>query len=252
MRDIHAQLIRFLRTLDLDLSCAQGATPKSSPKKNVIIHRKNRFFYLLDIKNAFPSVDGENLAEIISGLNESLQGKKDEVFAFLKAYCLSDAHGLLVGAPASPDLFNIYAAYLIDAKLSEFSKKHGITYTRYIDDLTFSSRRKIGKRKRKEIRGVIEKAGFAISHRKSAVYDLKKRPIEINGIGLEFGGRIFLPRHYLNKIRGLLHRAIKSGGVSKNRINGFMGVFWSATEKRKLNQKEEKIFKLYREYLHQQ
>ena len=251
MRQVHKIFIRFLRSLALNLSCAKGATSGSSTKKNVLVHRINRYFYLLDIKNAFPSVDGKRLAEIIAGSSELLRGKKDEIFAFLKAYCLSDAHGLLVGAPASPDLFNIYAACLVDEKLSEFSKKHGITYTRYLDDLTFSSPRKIGKRKRKEIRKIVEGAGFVISHRKSAVYDLKRGPIEINGIGLEFGGRIFLPRHYLSKIRGLLHRAIQNGDIPKSTINGLMGVFWSATEKRKLNRSEEKILELYKEYLRQ-
>jgi hypothetical protein len=249
MRILHKRLIHYLRSLKIDLPFATGAKPGDSPLKNVMLHRHNRYFYLTDIRNAYLNVNGKRLASILCEVDRRLVGQEEEVFNFLQKYCLSSQGGLIIGAPASPDLFNLYAGNLIDRPLASLSKRYSLTYTRYLDDLTFSSSKvPIGKRKRKAIRTIIETAGFKISHRKSQVLDLKKGTIEINGVGLEWGGRIFLPRDYTRKISGLLHLALRGRNINPNKIHGMMGVFLALTDRRNLNETERKIIKKYQAY----
>jgi len=249
MRILHDRLIKYLRKLKVEFPFATGAGPKDSPVKNVTLHRKNRYFYLTDIENAYSSVNGEKLASILCSLDSRLADQEKEVLNFLQKYCLTPQGGLITGAPASPDLFNIYTGILLDRLLEGLCRTFSLTYTRYLDDLIFSSAKvSIGKRKRRAIRKLIGVSGFKVSHRKSRVYDLKKGPITINGVGLELGGRIFLPRHFLKKIRGLLHRAMAKGDVNPSVINGMMGVFCDLTDKRNLNRTEQQILKQYRAY----
>ena len=249
MRILHGKLKLWLRSLKIQLPFVAGARRGNSPVKNVKRHRYNRFFYLTDLKMAYRHVDGHKLSLILCRLEPKLAGQEKEVFEFLQKYCLSPEGGLIVGAPASPDFFNIYAGILIDGPLAPLCEKSRITFSRYLDDLTFSSQNMpIGKRKRKTIRMIIEAAGFKINHRESRVLDLMKGPVEINGVGLEFGGRIFLPRHFSKKILGMLHSAIQGNDINPEKIHGMMGIFFDLTDRHSLNQTERKIIQNYQAY----
>lgn len=244
MRIVHQRLIRYLRSLRIRSPCALGALPRTSPRKNTEMHRENRFFYLIDLKSAYSSVDGRRLANILHRIDNTL-GSKDELYDFLWNYCLTNSGGLITGFPASPDLFNLYAGFVLDEPLLELWQKYNFTYTRYLDDLTFSSEEKIGKIKRKRIREVIERVGFRINYRKSKVLDLMKGPIFINGVGLEFGGRIFLPRHFLRRLSGQIYLAQRNPEM-RNLVSGSMGVFLDISDRYRLNKTEQKLIKKYR------
>lgn len=246
---LHQRFIRYLRGLRVDLTYATGAVKNGSPRNNISRHRRNRFFYLTDLENAYQSVQIKKLFEVLCRLDPTINQDKREsrVFnEFLEHLFCSPRIGLYIGAPASPDLFNIYCAVLLDQKLGEFCRKHHLTYTRYLDDLTFSSRRcRIGKKKRKAIRSIIEEAGFMVSHKKSQVLDLIRGSIEICGIGLEFGGRIFLPGHFRRRVRATLHRAFTKHDVPKSQILGLWGIFHDVTSAWRLTRAEEKITKQF-------
>lgn len=249
MRILHGKLKLWLRSLEIKLPFAAGARRGDSPVKNVKRHRYNRYFYLTDLKRAYQYVDGKKLALILCRLEPKLAGQEKDVFEFLEKYCLSPEGGLIIGAPASPDFFNIYAGILIDGPLAPLCEKSGITFSRYLDDLSFSSGKlPIGKRKRKTIRMVVEAAGSKINHRESRVLDLKRGPVEINGVGLEFGGRIFLPRHFAKKILGMLHSAMQENNINPEKIHGMMGVFFDLTDRKNPNQTERKIMRKYQAY----
>ncbi|MDP2704641.1 MAG: reverse transcriptase domain-containing protein [bacterium] len=259
MRVLHEQLIARLKRLLAHFPHATGAVQGSSPWKNVMRHQRGqRYFYLTDIENAYPSVRVETLALILCTQDVDLAGRYEQVVTFLKQYCLAQEGGLAIGAPASPLLFNIYAGVLIDRDLHALCEKYSLTYTRYLDDLTFSSKRPIGERKRKAIRAIIEEAGFRVNHRRSQVHDLRKGPIVITGVGLRYREgegkeryrrtETFLPRSYLRKIRGLIHRAITKGDVNDALVEGMMGVFRDVTRFRVLNRTEASMVNAYNEY----
>lgn len=249
MSILHKRLIKYLRNLKVPLPFAFGARPKNSPLKNVWWHRHNRYFYLLDLHKAYSSVSCEKLARILCCLDEQLKNFEQEVYKFLDEYCFYFGKGLVAGAPASPDLFNIYAGILIDKPLGELCRKHNLTFTRYLDDLTFSSSKiPIGRRKRQEIRTIIKGAGFEVNHHKSRVCDLKKGAIVINGVGLEMNERTFVPRDYLRKIRGFMRKLSLEETLKKTdkqTLIGMMAAFWGVTDRKKLNKTEQKLVKKY-------
>lgn len=248
MRMLHTRLRKYLRPFVRRFPCATGGVPKSSPRVNAGRHRYNRYFFLTDLHDAYHNVDGQKLAGILCDLDPHLSEKSEEVFRFLEQYCLDPKGGLVVGAPASPDLFNIYAGKLLDELFAPLCEQYRLTYSRYLDDLAFSSREPIGEKKRKKLRSIVCAAGFAISDHKTHVVDLAKGPVIITGVGVEFGGRIFLPRHYLRTIRGLIHLTMRTGEVPEHTIHGMMGVFWSSSHRHNLNRTEAKLLHAYRHY----
>lgn len=248
MKLIHRRLVNYLRRLPVDYLYATGCIPGSSPLKNVGRHQKSRFFYLLDLKSAYRHVSLVKLANVICKADSSLGGQKKDVRNFLKNYCVSKFGGLPMGAPASPDLFNLYCLFLLDKPIEKILVKYRLVYTRYLDDLTFSASLPITRKIRKEIRAVIKRAGFSINHLKSEVSDLKKGPIFINGIGLEFGGRVFVPRNFTDSIQGLIHKGLQGHFDLWPQIEGAMGVFYGITNRKRLNWTERKVVKEYQKF----
>jgi hypothetical protein len=233
---------------------ATGALPGTSPLRNVLRHRSDnfmlydfhRYFFLADIRDAYASVDLELLAVSLSALSTRIFGTPEEALSFLEKYCsVESTGGLAVGSPSSPDLFNFYCAIYLDRHLATVCEKYGITYTRYLDDLTFSAAKPIGIKKRRAILRIVRQAGFALSDHKCRVYDLQKGPIIINGVGLKPTGDIFLPRSALRRLKGLLHQALLGKPISPSLIAGHMGSFKTLHSPTSLSRDERIVRDLY-------
>lgn len=233
MEIIHKRFLHWLRkhvSWRVNHSHVTGARPGNSSRKNAKRHWGQRFYYLTDIHDAYHQVDGLALAWLITSLHPWLNGKEQEVLAWLEKYCLDPKEGgLRVGAPTSPDLFNLYTAYYLDRRLSRLCQEKNLIYSRYLDDLTFSCRQRITNRTRKEIRTIIGKAGFSVSHRKSQVLDIQKGPVVINGVGLTKNGDLFLPRHVTRRIAGFLHSADPACKMDQDKANGLIGLYASVS-----------------------
>lgn len=252
MKILQRRFLKHIRLRENDprrerlLLYATSSNPGDSPLKNVRQHRRNRFFYLLDFSNAYGSVVVERLVEILIQFPvfDGIPAEKME--EFLQKYFFDKKHhGLVPGGPASQDLFNLYAGSLVDLPIADVIERKKIEYSRYIDDLTFSSTSPISENMRRAIRNPIQQAGFLINHRKCECVDLEKRTVIITGIGLEHGGRMFVPRPYVLKLRGLIHRALTKGDVKKQRIEGMVGGLRQLIQDRHPNKLEQKVLDEY-------
>jgi len=77
---------------------------------------------------------------------------------------------LPMGAPTSPVLSNFYVLSL-DKKLSHWAKQNEITYTRFVDDLTFSSKKKVlDSTHFHEINLIAQKSGLLFNTEKTKYY----------------------------------------------------------------------------------
>jgi RNA-directed DNA polymerase len=71
------------------------------------------------------------------------------------------------GAPTSPDLANV-AAFRLDARLAGLAARHGVTYTRYADDLTLSGQGVSNPTFRRAVEHIMRNCGFTPNERKTA------------------------------------------------------------------------------------
>jgi hypothetical protein len=169
-----------------------------------------------------------------------LTEKEAEVWLTANAFDNKNG-GLLVGAPASPDLFNLYADCVLDTRLSSLAQRYGMYYSRYLDDLLFSSEEdnSIGQKKRRAIRAIIADAGFAVSDHKSKLWDIRKGPIFVNGVGLDYTGRFFVPGKFIRRLKGVAFLARRKV-IPANRVQGMLGAVKPILAARRPNRSEHK------------
>ena len=122
------------------------------------------------------------------------------------------------GACTSPAISNQVSRKL-DRRLAGMARKHGYTYTRYADDLTFSGDDK----PRGEIamllarvRHVVEEEGFAINPKKGRVQGSGGRQTVT---GVVVNDRPSVPREEVRTLRAILANARKTGLAAQNREN---------------------------------
>ncbi len=232
MSELHGRLIAWLRSQNHPMVKAHGAVPGRGSISNAFPHQHHRYFYQLDLAHAFQNVDAGRLARLLAGYEPGLDS--DRLTAWLLRYALvrypGGQVGLVTGAPASPDLFNHYCDHHIDRRLMLLmtgQDYRGMAYTRFADDLTFSSPSPIGERKRRRIRRIIEEAGFRCNDKKTKYSDITRQSVTICGVAITYiaatGEATMRPtRAARRRVRGKLHGAL-SGSVTLGQANGHMG-----------------------------
>ncbi len=204
----HDRMLRLLYSFAIPIPLyVTGSIPGSKLLDNVEPHRQSDHFYMVDLKDAFQNVDIDELIKIITNL-EIIGRRRDDDLAPFKILAIPEmyhgeiesfiresattpeAPGLPLGAPCSPFLFNLYCIAM-DQKLAEHCASRDITYTRYLDDLTFSSEQPVGRKRRQKINSLVEGAsGMRINHAKSKVHSLQNGPVTITGISIYPNRRI--------------------------------------------------------------
>lgn len=102
-------------------------------------HAHGRYLLKLDFKDFFPSIRWSCLAH---RLTIDKQYTKVELWILGNLLCRKAksavAQQLSIGAPSSPHVSN-YVLHEFDSKLTDFCSRSGVRYTRYADDLAFST-----------------------------------------------------------------------------------------------------------------
>jgi retron-type reverse transcriptase len=108
---------------------------------NAAKHASTRFLLKMDFKDFFPSITGEDFEAFLAGRDGINLSSEDIVRLKKILFWNRRREGRLVmsiGAPSSPMLSNILL-YDFDKKVQAFCAKKKVKYSRYADDLTFST-----------------------------------------------------------------------------------------------------------------
>lgn len=106
--------------------------------ENVQPHAQNRFLLKIDFENFFPSIKADHFFTFSSDAGIAEEDSKLMRQVLFKRTRGSNSLALAIGAPSSPHLSNILL-YTLDCAISAAANKAKITYTRYADDLSFST-----------------------------------------------------------------------------------------------------------------
>ncbi len=188
-----------------------GFVNNRSVKENAAQHIGQKFVLNIDLANFFPSIHFGR----VRGLFEKAPFEIPRQTAKWLAQLVTFESVLPQGAPSSPIISNMICLKM-DKLLSRFAEDHDLKYTRYADDLTFSTSREtfphevatlatgsviIGE----ELKQIVEKNGFNINGSKTRLQHKSQRQ-EVTGVVVN--EKCNLTRKYLNTIRGELHRLV--------------------------------------------
>ncbi|SON57394.1 Retron-type reverse transcriptase [Hartmannibacter diazotrophicus] len=120
-------------------SLSHGFRRGHSIVTNAKPHHRRRFVLNLDLKDFFPSF---NFGRVRGFFIKSKAFELNEKVATLIAQIACHQNALPQGSPCSPIISDLLA-HLLDTRLAKMAKKEGVTYSRYADDLTFSTNKRV-------------------------------------------------------------------------------------------------------------
>ncbi|MBE3037752.1 MAG: RNA-directed DNA polymerase [Chloroflexi bacterium] len=200
---------------------AHGFKRKRSIITNARQHRHRRYVFNLDLEDFFPSI---NFGRVRGFLIKNRDFALHEHVATVIAQIACHENSLPQGSPCSPVISNL-VAHLLDMRLVSLASAAGCTYSRYADDLTFSTNKKefpteiavpLGTEGGEshlwgpgdELQKVIERMGFRISAAKT---HLMYRTSRQDVTGLVVNEKINVRWEYRHNVRAMVHRLITTG-----------------------------------------
>ncbi|HEX8912504.1 MAG TPA: reverse transcriptase family protein [Humisphaera sp.] len=211
---------------------AHGFVPGRSTVTNAAAHVGRRLVVNADLSDFFPSITFPRVRGVFRQLGYSPAvatvlallctecPRRTVTYAGRPFHVATGPRGLPQGACTSPALSNL-AARRFDSRLNGIASKLGWTFTRYADDLTFSSaagdeaERKVGYLLAR-VRHIADDEGFAVNEKKTRVL----RPSAAQTVtGIVVNERLGVSRDTVRRLRAILHRAKAEGLAAQNREN---------------------------------
>jgi len=205
---------------------SHGFTRKRSIATNARMHRHRRWVFNTDIQDFFGSINfGRVWAFFQRNRDFALQPRVATAIAQLACH----QNALPQGSPCSPVISNLIG-HILDIRLIKLAQMHGCTYSRYADDLTFSTNKRHFPRAIAmpftpdvwvaggDLTQIIRKSGFALNHIKTRMQYRNSRQ-EVTG--LVVNKKVNVRAEYRHDVRAMVHRLLNTGAyeVTKKSID---------------------------------
>lgn len=178
---------------------------------NVQFHINKDIVYSIDLADYFTSINSVRIVEVLMEKPFRFSYKVAKIIADLTTVLVApEVKVLPQGAPSSPLITNIISDRL-DLRLSKFSEKYDLGYSRYADDITFSfgfdnlkrwNSHGFRKGLKQIIENIIEDEDFTINPKKTRVSFHNQQQL-ITGIVVNTKPNV--PRKHIKRIRTILH-----------------------------------------------
>ncbi len=176
---------------------------KCNITENAKPHVNKKYVLNIDLKDFFPGITAKRVKEIFSSPTFNFSEQISTALTLLTTF----EGKLPIGAPTSPVISNFICKQL-DADLIEFSETNSLSYTRYADDLTFSSNDLISNDIILDIVNLIQKNNFKINEKKLRLRTSNRRQTVT---GITVNKKVNVDRKLLKKIRAMLHDLSRNG-----------------------------------------
>ncbi|SFE88813.1 Retron-type reverse transcriptase [Marinobacter sp. DSM 26671] len=227
VKALQRELVSILEDYILVHECAMAYREGVSIFDNASKHKDNDYLLKMDFKDFFPSIDPATVLGLI--MSQCPVAEKSDTLYLLSILCRkprgSDRFIVSIGAPSSPFISNAYM-YVFDDILSKLLVDKGISYTRYADDLTFSTRKKGALF---EVPALVKKVLVDSGYRtirvneEKTVFSSKKHNRHVTGLVLTNDGRVSLGRSKKREIRTLIFKYLH-GELSKPEVESLKGL----------------------------
>ena len=205
----------FNNTLNTQ-TIAHGFIKGKSIFTNASAHTQKRYIINVDIKDFFPSI---NFGRVRGFFLKNDKFLLPNIVATTIAQLTCYKGVLPQGAPTSPIISNLICS-ILDNRILKLAKKYHLYYTRYADDLTFSTNSNFNTDKDnflEELEEEIEKSGFTINKEKTHVFMNNNRQ---SVTGLTVNKKANVPSKYFRSTKAMAYNLYKNNCFYINGIEG--------------------------------
>lgn len=201
---------------------AHGFTWGRSILSNAAQHARKKLVLNIDLEGFFPSVNFGRVRGMFMGNPYNLPPNVATVLAQICCYKDNGRDELPQGAPTSPVVTNMLCGKM-DSDLQKLARRYRVTYTRYADDITLSTSRRVFPEEiltsvsnkgsvativGRGLEEIIQKNGFIINTRKVRLQDRRFRQ-EVTGLTVNEYPNV--TRKFVSRTRAMLHAWGKYG-----------------------------------------
>lgn len=193
---------------------------------NADVHKNRRYVFNIDLVDFFGTI---NFGRVRGFFIKNNHFKLDEFVATILAQIACYDNGLPQGSPCSPVISNLIA-HVLDIRLSKLALDTGCQYSRYADDLTFSTNKpEFPSEIARLIEGetniwepgnalmkVVQKAGFEINPAKTRMQFEQSRQ---DVTGLVVNKFVNTRVEYRRMARAMTHRLLKHGSFTRKKYS---------------------------------
>ena len=214
LMEVQRSIARLLTDLYEPSDNTHGFLKERDIVTNALPHVGKRWVFNIDLKDFFPTI---RVHRILGLLTKPPYNLNPNVAEALTRLCTHQGE-LPAGAPTSPVISNMICR-TFDRQLYELARRNNCYYTRYADDLTFSSSQisfpnEIATRDGSTwgpgptLSKMISRAGFSIN---SSKVRMQERSVQQSVTGLVVNSKVNVDRRYIRNIRGAIHAIQKYG-----------------------------------------
>ncbi|QUB68127.1 RNA-directed DNA polymerase [Prevotella melaninogenica] len=205
LRGVLQALNLVLQTYDKPTPWAYGFVCGRSVVDNARPHVGKRYILNLDLKNFFPTITRHQVADCLMAEPFGFSSLAAKLVSGLATVRTKNNEEVLAqGFATSPTLSNFICREM-DKEIAGVAAAQGVTFTRYADDLTFSSDADILRPQgelAQQVKTIVERYGFRLNEEKT---HLQRRGRRQEVTGLMVTEKVNVSHRYVREIRSLLY-----------------------------------------------
>lgn len=184
---------------------------------NARIHKNKKYLLNIDIANFFSSI---NFGRVQGYFNKSQEFMFSKEVSTIISQLVCYEKKLPQGAPTSPIISNLIFN-IVDLRILSLAKKYKLSYTRYADDMSFSTNNRAFQTDYiefiQELKVLLKNSGFDINESKTRLEYYSSRQ-EVTG--LTVNKKINARRKFIKQTRAMLDQLLKTDSF---KIDGVIG-----------------------------
>ncbi|MBL1352797.1 MAG: retron Ec67 family RNA-directed DNA polymerase/endonuclease [Zetaproteobacteria bacterium] len=203
---------------------SHGFVRKRSIMTNALMHLNQKNVLNIDLKDFF---DSFNFGRVRGFFIKNHNFQLDPAIATVIAQIACDDNKLPQGSPCSPVITNLIT-HSLDIKLASLARKHSCIYSRYADDMTFSTRKSVFPQQiicqegdhfvtGKNMNSEIVRAGFSINENKTRIQYKDSRQ---DVTGLIVNKKPNVKKEYWRTVKSQCHSLFRTGTFTKKTAAG--------------------------------
>lgn len=209
LKTVQSEFLEKVTPLLNPHKCAVGFRKNTSVIDGAKAHLDSNVLLTLDLKDFFNNVEDYKIKAVSRDFTAALDSldkiEKEEFEPVMNFFInlVSGPKGLSQGAPTSPAISNLVAKHL-DKDLYELAQQENLIYTRYADDLTFSTKNESVDMYplQQKIKNIIRKQNFIVNNKKTRIQRPHRR---MSVTGIVVNDKLSVPKWKWRQFRAKLH-----------------------------------------------